>query len=165
MKRERRMVARTARVGLAVLLAWGLSLPAASAVTAQETGDYARRSAGTRVLELGSGTSITMLLDATNLGGEEIEVAEITFPVGMSPAGGHQHGAMEIFYVVEGTLGHVVNGEEHRVEPGMVGVVKSGDEVIHRVLGDEPVKALVLWVPGGEADRIAPRDRWTEIER
>jgi hypothetical protein len=45
----------------------------------------------------------------------------------------------------------------------MAGVVKPGDEVMHRVLSDVPVKALVLWVPGGEGDRIAPSDRWTPI--
>lgn len=156
---------RTGRWALAVLVSWGLLLSAPPETTAQEAGGYSRSSAGTRVLELDSGASITMLLDATNLGSEELEVAEITFPVGLSPSGGHRHGAMEIFYVVEGVLGHVVNGEEHRIEPGMVGVVKPGDEVAHRVLGDRPVRALVIWVPGGEADRIAPADRWTEIER
>lgn len=45
----------------------------------------------------------------------------------------------------------------------MVGVVKPTDTVLHRVLSDVPVKALVIWVPGGEADRIAPPDRWRRI--
>lgn len=139
----------------------GAAVP--SMATAQQGDDYDRRSDGVRVLELGGGTTIEVLLDASNLGTDELEVAEITFPVGMSPARGHGHGAMEIFYVVEGVLGHVVNGEEYRIEPGMVGVVKPGDEVIHRVLSDTPVRALVIWVPGGEADRIAPPDRWREI--
>ena len=151
------------RGALAVLVALLMGLTSASAAGAQRPDGYARASAGTRVLELGSGTSIKMLLDATNLGSDEIEVAEITFPVGMNPSAGHRHGAMEIFYIVEGVLGHVVNGEEHRLDPGMVGVVKPGDEVIHRVLSEGPVKALVLWVPGGESDRIAPADRWTRI--
>ncbi|MFP3947290.1 MAG: cupin domain-containing protein [Gemmatimonadota bacterium] len=147
-------------------LSWALALlvvfllPTSS--LAQQSDDYARSGDGVRVLELGGGTTIEMLLDASNLGTDQIEVAEITFPVGLNPPGGHSHGAMEIFYVVEGVLGHVVNGEEYRIEPGMVGVVKPGDEVIHRVLGDEPVRALVIWVPGGEADRIAPPERWRE---
>jgi mannose-6-phosphate isomerase-like protein (cupin superfamily) len=115
------------------------------------------------VIELGSGTSIKMLLDASNLGSAEVEVAEITFPVGLNPAAGHRHGVTEIFYIVEGVLGHVVNGVEHRLDPGMAGVVKPSDEVMHRVLSDVPVKALVVWVPGGEGDRIAPADRWTRI--
>jgi quercetin dioxygenase-like cupin family protein len=133
---------------------------AASAVEAQ---DYARSGSGLGELTLGSGTTIKLLLDASNLGSDELEVAEITFPAGANPSGGHVHGAIEIFYVIEGVLGHVVNGELHRIEPGMVGVVRQGDEVIHRVLGDGPVKALVLWAPGGEAARIAPPDRWRPI--
>ena len=147
----------------AVFVACGTGLAYAPPASAQQADGYARASSGTRVLTLGSGTSIKMMLDATNLGSGEIEVAEITFPVGANASAGHRHGAMEIFYVVEGVLGHVVNGEEHRIEPGMVGVVKPGDEVIHRVLGDEPVKAVVIWVPGGEGDRIAPSERWTPI--
>lgn len=68
----------------------------------------------------------------------------------MSPTGAHRHTAIEIFCVIEGVLGHVVNGEEHRIEPGRVGVVKPGDEVVHRVVGSSPVRALVIqrsWTP------------------
>ena len=154
---------RLGRGAFAVLVASLLGVASDSEASAQQADGYARASAGTRVLALGSGTSIKMLLDSSNLGGEEIEVAEITFPVGLNPTAGHRHGAMEIFYIVEGVLGHVVNGEEHRLGPGMVGVVRPRDEVMHRVLSDVPVKALVLWVPGGEGDRIAPPDRWTRI--
>ena len=154
---------RSGRAVLAVFIALGLTLAFAPASSAQQADAYARSSSGTRTITLGSGTVIKMLLDASNLGGEEIEVAEITFAVGPSPSAGHHHGVMEIFYIVEGVLGHVVNGVEHRLEPGMAGVVRPADEIIHRVLSDEPVKAVVLWVPGGEGDRIAPPDRWTRI--
>jgi mannose-6-phosphate isomerase-like protein (cupin superfamily) len=65
------------------------------------------------------------------------------------------HGRIEIFYILAGRLDHVVNGESHLLRPGMVGIVRPGDEVIHRVVSDVPVKALVIWAPGGEADRIA----------
>lgn len=149
--------------GVGALALVGVLVGRPGAVRAQQPDGYARASAGTRVLSLGGGTSIKLLLEAANLGSDELEVAEITFPVGASPAAGHRHGAMEILYVVEGVLGHVVNGEEFRLEPGMVGVVKPGDSVMHRVLSDVPVKALVLWVPGGEADRIAPPERWTPV--
>lgn len=161
----RRTHGRRSRItgGRAAALAVACVALGAASVEAQEPEGYARSSAGTRMLTLGAGTTIKMLLDASNLGSSEIEVAEITFPAGTNPPGGHRHGALEIFYVVEGVLGHVVNGQEHRVEPGMVGVVKPGDEVIHRVLSEEAVKALVLWVPGGEGDRIAPPDRWTPV--
>jgi hypothetical protein len=36
----------------------------------------------------------------------------------------------------------------------MVGIVRAGDQVIHHVVSDEPVKALVIWLPGGEAERL-----------
>ncbi|MEZ4416412.1 MAG: cupin domain-containing protein [Gemmatimonadota bacterium] len=148
-------------VGVAVALGWALVV--ACPLHGQQTDGYARSSAGTRQLSFPNGTTIKLLLEAANLGSDEIEVGEITFAPGSNPTSGHRHGAMEMFYVVEGVLGHVVNGEEHRLEPGMVGVVKPGDSVAHRVLSEGPVKAVVIWVPGGEADRIAPPERWTRI--
>jgi quercetin dioxygenase-like cupin family protein len=145
------------------MLALGVvSLSAPSDACGQQTG-YARASAGTRQLTLPTGLSIKLLLEASNFGSSELEMAEITFPVGSNAPTGHRHGSTEIFYVVEGVLGHVVNGEEHRLEPGMVGVVKPADTVIHRVLSAVPVKAVVLWIPGGEADRIAPPSRWVPV--
>jgi len=165
-EREMTKSSMGARVSVLTLIVGVLSasVPAlAHAQDAQNQDGYARASSGTRSITLGSGTTIKMLLDAANLGSSDIEVAEIIFPTGANPSSGHRHGATEIFYVVEGVLGHVVNDVEHRLEPGMVGVVKPGDSVAHRVLSDGPVKALVLWVPGGEADRIAPAERWSAV--
>jgi quercetin dioxygenase-like cupin family protein len=150
------------RTVLSGIFGLGLILVCAAAVEAQAGGDYARATSGTRSLTLASGTAFRMLLDETNLGSGEIEMAEITLPAGTSTAA-HRHTSIEIFYVLEGVLGHVVNGVEYRIEPGMVGVVKPGDDIAHRAL-DGPVKALVVWVPGGEGDRVAPRERWTPID-
>ncbi len=36
----------------------------------------------------------------------------------------------------------------------MVGIARIGDTIDHGVDGDVPVKALVIWVSGGEADRL-----------
>lgn len=143
-----------------VMAAWLLVAAGVQSASAQD--GYARSSTGVREVTLGSGTVIKMLLDASNLGSDEIEVGEITFPTVTSPTAGHRHGATEIFYVIEGVLGHVVNGQEHRLGPGMVGVVKPTDEVMHRVL-EAPVKAVVIWVPGGEGDRVQPADRWRQL--
>jgi quercetin dioxygenase-like cupin family protein len=140
----------------------GLSLTGASTAGAQQADGYARSSTGVRQVTLGSGTVIKMLLDASNLGTGEIEVGEITFPAVSSPTAGHRHGATEIFYIIEGVLGHVVNGVEHRLEPGMVGVVKPADEVMHRVLV-APVRAVVIWVPGGEGNRVQPAENWRPL--
>lgn len=130
-----------------------VALAAATPLAAQE---YQKATSGTRVLEAPSGLTIKMLVEAANLGGDEVEVGEITIPAHSEPQRGHAHHAVEILYVLSGTLEHVVNGESHVLSPGMVGIVRPGDEVMHRVPGDLPVKALVIWAPGGEAARLAP---------
>lgn len=101
-----------------------------------------------------TGLLLEMLLDETNLGSDEVEVGILTFPPG-SESAAHVHGSTEIFYVLEGQLEHIVNGERHVLEPGMMGWVRPPDSVVHRVSADAgPTKALVIWAPGGEAGRI-----------
>ncbi len=83
----------------------------------------------------------------------------MTFPPGGPLSGGeHRHGRVEIFYVLSGVLEHEVNGVTHRLDPGMVGIVRPEDTVAHRVLSDEPVRTLVIWAPGGELQRFSPGD-------
>lgn len=123
--------------------------------------DYAPVSNGTRLLEKGD-IDIRMLLEASNLGGTELEIGEITLPTSYGQGGDHFHGKMEIFYVLSGRLGHTVNGVAHVLEPGMVGVTRVGDAVAHAVLSDEPVRALVIWVPAGEADRLLDEFGYSE---
>ena len=114
---------------------------------------YEARGTGTRMLALDD-VKIKMLVDASNIGNNLVEVGELFLPVASGESVAHQHGNLEIFYVVEGVLGHEVNGKAHRLEPGDVGIVKPGDTVKHAVLTDVPVKAVVIWVPGGEADLL-----------
>ena len=97
-----------------------------------------------------------MLMDATTLGGSEVELGELTLPAKLD-SGEHAHGSVEVFYVISGELEHVVNGKSQLLKPGMVGYVRPPDKVIHRVPGDTPVKTLVIWAPGGEEARIAAR--------
>jgi len=125
----------------------------ADAGAASSGAGYDAKSTGTRKLVAGPVT-IRMLADASNLGREDIEVGELVLPPQASPSGVHEHGSLEIFYVVEGVLGHRVNGVEHTLHPGELGFVKPGDAVEHSVLSDGPVRALVIWVPGGEADAL-----------
>ena len=130
---------------------------------AQDT-TYRRSTSGTRVLENDAGTSIRILVENSVLAGTGVEVAEATLPVGAGagPAS-HRHGSTEIIYVLSGELDHVVNGEAHRLTAGMVGIVKPSDTVIHRVVGQSPVKVLLIWAPGGEVDRLAQRFRQRPI--
>ena len=131
-----------------------LCLTASSALSAQEIPGYQAGTAGTRILEGRGGFTIKMLVEEANLGGSELEIGEIVFPAG-SRGGGHRHGSMEIFYILSGELDHIVNGLSHPLSKGMVGIVRIGDTVVHSVTSDEPVHALVIWTPGGEAGRIS----------
>ena len=125
---------------------------------------YRRSSSGTRILENDAGTTIKILVENVVVPGTGVEIAEATLPAG-SGAGpaSHRHGVMEMIYVISGELDHVVNGEAHRLTPGMVGVVKPADTVIHRVVGQAPVKMLLIWAPGGEVERLAQRFRQRPI--
>lgn len=100
-----------------------------------------------------SGTVLRILLDEANLGSTDIEVGELVFQPGTESVS-HAHGSLEIFYVIEGVLEHIVNGESHMLEPGMAGFVHAGDQVVHKIPGDKPTKTLVIWVPGGESAGI-----------
>ena len=94
-----------------------------------------------------------LLLDQSNLGGSELEAAELTLPAG-TQVGSHHHGSLEVIYVLSGVYGHEVNGKLYLLKPGMVGIVRPGDSVRHLVPKGAPAKLLIIWAPGGEAKRI-----------
>lgn len=125
----------------------------ASPVRAGGEETYARSGTGTRLLESGTVT-IKMLAEETNLGGRELELGELTLPTGYGQGPEHLHSRLEVLCVLSGVLGHTVNGVAHRIEPGMIAVVRPSDRVAHAVLSAEPVKALVIWAPAGEADYL-----------
>ena len=110
--------------------------------------DYATR--GTVLHKSDGGFIARILIDEANLGSDEVEIAELTFPVGYT-GGGHLHDAIEIFYVLSGRFGHNVNGKAAILEPGELGIVKPGDTVEHSVHGDTPAVVLTIWAPGGAA--------------
>ena len=106
------------------------------------------------------GSRLEVLFDGPTMGAD-VDVARLTFPPGTN-SGGHKHGVTEIFYVLEGTLEHVVNGESHILTKGMLGYVKPPDTVNHIVdANGPPAETLVIWAPGGEAARLA--SRWQPI--
>ena len=148
-----RPLIRVAALAVSMIAIAAISSRARAQETAASPSSYSPASHGTRWLE-GPGVAIKMLVEASNFGGSEVEVAEIVLQPGGSAAT-HRHGSHELIYVLEGTLDHIVNGETHRLEPGMVGVVKQGDTVAHKVASTTPVKAVLVWAPGGEADRLA----------
>jgi quercetin dioxygenase-like cupin family protein len=100
------------------------------------------------------GTTLRLMLDETNLGAEA-SLGEMVFPPN-SDSGDHQHGAIEIFYVVSGQLEHVVNGRSEILRPGMSGFVRPPDKVRHKT-GPSGAKVVVVWVPGEEGRKVASR--------
>ena len=115
---------------------------------AQSVADVASYQAGP------NGTRLDVLFDGPTMG-VEVDVAQLTFPPGTN-SGDHSHGVTEIFYILEGTLEHVVNGESYILTEGMLGYVKPPDMVSHIVDADgAPARTLVIWAPGGEAARLA----------
>jgi quercetin dioxygenase-like cupin family protein len=104
-----------------------------------------------------SGTTLRLMLDDSNVG-PDVTVGEMIFPPNQD-SGDHQHGALEMFYVVSGELDHVVNGKSQILKPGMSGYVKPPDKVRHKT-GPAGAKVVVIWVPGDEGKKVA--SRWTK---
>ena len=108
-------------------------------------------SAGTTLYEWGDDADpgwIKVLIEESNLGSEGAEIAEIYFPPGYQGEP-HPH-ELEIIYVLEGELDHIVNGESHILKPGMIGVVRARDRVVHRTNSDTGVRTLIVWPLGKE---------------
>ena len=93
---------------------------------------------------------IKVLVEQASLGSQGAEIAEIFFPPGYKGTT-HPH-ELEIIYVLEGELDHIVNGESHILKPGMVGVVRDPDLVVHRTNSPDGVRTLVIWPLGKEVD-------------
>jgi quercetin dioxygenase-like cupin family protein len=110
-----------------------------------------------------TGIKWKIVVDKSNLGGNEIEIAEATFPAGTT-VGSHPHRSIEIIYVLSGLYDHEVNGKRYRLKAGMVGIVRPGDRVRHLVPKDGDAKLLILWAPAGEVARILPKAKGTTPE-
>jgi len=137
--------------GLAITAsALGGDAPAAP----QPTYSYATNGVLDNVVDRG-GDRWKLVLNESNLGGKELEAAEVTIPAG-TVVGSHHHGSIEVIYVLAGVYGHEVNGKLYLLKPGMVGIVRPGDSVRHLVPKEGPTKLLILWTPAGEAAKLFP---------
>jgi mannose-6-phosphate isomerase-like protein (cupin superfamily) len=144
-----------------VLVAAAIAAIATPAASAQgDSPRYQKSTSGVRDFRLGA-TAVKVLIDSATLGGAEMEMAHLTFPPAnpAAPPRGHTHGRLEVLYVLSGEMDHVVNGVSHPLKPGMAGIVRPGDQVVHRVTSADSVRVLVIWAPGGELARIAPPPR------
>jgi quercetin dioxygenase-like cupin family protein len=142
----------------AIAAAFAADSPAPAAAEAKSTYSYA-----TNGVWDNQASGIKLLLDKSNLGGEELEAAELTLPAGTN-VGSHTHQSVEIIYVVSGTYGHEVNGKLYRLTPGMVGIVRPGDHVRHLVPKSGPAKLLIVWAPPGEVARVFRQGKHVPVE-
>lgn len=136
-----------------------LALAFATTLRAQtdHTSKYKQETSGVRDFMLGA-TAVKVLIDSATLGGGEVELAQLTFPPNPNaPPRNHVHTRVEILYVLSGQLDHIVNGVSHVLKPGQAGIVRPGDQVAHRIPGPDTTRVLVMWAPGGELARLAPR--------
>ena len=126
--------------------------------------NYQKQSAGTRILEWDDINEIgwiKVLIEESNFGEKGVEIAEIYFPPGYQDIA-HMH-QLEILYVLEGELDHIVNGVSHILTPGMLGIVKEPDLVVHRSNSENGVRVLVIW-PYGKEIQILDEEELREIE-
>lgn len=108
------------------------------------------------------GATWKVVIDESNLGGKELEAAEVRIPAGTAVPS-HTHNSVEVIYVLSGTYGHEVNGKLYLLKPGMVGIVRPGDKVRHLVPRSAEAKLLILWVPAGEAKQLTARGKGTPM--
>ena len=148
MRASTRRTSATVGVLLAIVLVFAAGWP--SSMAAERPGEgYSYATAGVTDHIHAGAIDWKILLNQSNLGGAELEMAEATFPSGMlSP--NHTHATVEILYVLSGTYEHEVNGKRYRLSPGMVGVVRPGDHVRHIVPTSGPTKVLIIWAPASE---------------
>lgn len=123
-------------------------------VSAEETdksASYAYSSIGTRQFEWGpehDPVRVKVLLEEANLGSAGAEIIEIHFPPAYESRS-HVH-ELEILYVIEGELEHIVDGESHILTPGMIGIVRYPNQVIHKTRSETGAMVLVFWPLGNE---------------
>ena len=150
MRRRTRYIVFGAATGLACAVSFGAGLIAQESLE----GSVFRSPVG--------GTSLEVLFDGASRD-VPVDVGVITFPAGTN-SGDHQHDQTEIFFVLEGSLEHVVNGESTILEPGMLGQVQPPDFVNHVTAANgSPTRAVVIWAPAGGVARIA--SRWDRVGR
>jgi quercetin dioxygenase-like cupin family protein len=152
------------RIAVLVPFAIGaVTVAAAFAADVPSSSNYAYATNGIKDhIAGGSGSEWKLLLDESNLGGKELEMVEVTLPPGTT-VGTHMHGSLEVIYVLSGTYEHEVNGRRYSLTPGMVGIVRPGDQVRHLVPKSGPAKLLIIWAPGGEANRILGHAKGAEV--
>ena len=104
-----------------------------------------------------SKSQIKVLIDEQLGGTKDVTIAELTIPPGVDVPD-HVHQSTEIFYILSGELEQTSDGKVQKLTAGMACLVPANSTTHHKVTSKEPVRALVIWAPGGEEKRIT--EQW-----
>ena len=94
------------------------------------------------------GEEVTMLLDGQRTAGKFTMWTEVTPPGGGPPP--HYHlNEEELFYVISGRVGFLVNDDSHEVGPGGTAFMPRGLVHTFKNVGDQPSRMLIMTMPSG----------------
>jgi uncharacterized cupin superfamily protein len=100
-----------------------------------------------------SKSEIRVVIDQQLGGTKDVTVAELLIPPGVDVPD-HIHQSTEIFYILSGELEQTSDGKIEKLTAGMTCLVPANSTTHHKVTSKDPVRALVIWAPGGEEKRI-----------
>jgi len=126
-------------------------------VNAQEVQRFVSPKQAKVFTEPQSKSQIKVLIDEQLGGTKDVTIAELTIPPGVDVPD-HVHQSTEIFYILSGELEQTSDGKVQKLTTGMACLVPANSTTHHKVTSKEPVRALVIWAPGGEEKRIT--ERW-----
>jgi quercetin dioxygenase-like cupin family protein len=107
----------------------------------------------TTYIDPASKSELRIVIDQYLGGTTAVSVAELVIPAGVDVPD-HIHQSAEIFYVLSGELEQTSEGKVQKLTAGMACFVPPNTTTHHKVTSKEPVRALVIWAPGGEEKRI-----------
>jgi len=143
-------------VSWTVFASWSLVfLPAQS--WAQDVQRFVSPKQAKTFIEPQSKSQIKVLIDEHLGGTKDVTVAELTIPAGVDVPD-HIHQSTEIFYILSGELEQTSDGKVQKLTAGMACLVPANSTTHHKVTSKKPVRALVIWAPGGEEQRIT--EQW-----
>ena len=144
---------------IAILASWILIL-AVNIATADEK-RFVRPEDTITYIDPVSKSEIRVVIDQQLGGTSDVTVAELVIPPGVDVPD-HVHQSTEIFYILSGELEQTSEGKVQKLTAGMSCLVPANTTTHHKVTSKEPVRALVIWAPGGEEKRIV--ERWQKKE-
>jgi quercetin dioxygenase-like cupin family protein len=104
-------------------------------------------------VEPASKSELRVVIDQHLGGTKDVTVADLVIPPGVDVPD-HVHKSTEIFYIISGELEQTSEGKVQKLTAGMACLVPANTTTHHKVTSKEPVHALVIWVPGGEEQRV-----------